>query len=354
MDAVGAYDLTKLYEKEGAEVPALKSVNLRVPEGGAMACVGPDSSGKTTLIRLLSGLMRPTSGECSVLGLSPAVEAARLHSMVGTVLYSSKLYAELTLWENLLFFARVQNVGRDPAVERASFLLRRLGLWEERDLRPVRLSTGMFKRASLARALIHRPRVLLIDSQGAGMDLETAGLVRDLLTYARREEGVTLLMCTRDTAFAESLCETFGLLHKGTLMARGDMETLRAAGGVKLLASLRLGEGDEAPEGFSPAGDCLWQRRVESEAEMPRFIMQAVALGSSVYEARVLRPSLGEIYDACLEGGRRREALINGGQTSRVPAKDPAPVAGTASGTAPVTGTAAGAAGAGDQAVQRN
>lgn len=375
MDAVGAYDLTKTYETEEGPAAALRSVNLRVQEGDAMACVGPVGSGKTTLIRLLAGLLRPTSGECSVLGLSPAVEGARLHSMIGTVLYSSKLYPELSLWDNLLFFARVQDIPRDAAVERASFLLRRLNLWEERDQSPRRLSTGMFKRASLARAMLHRPRVLLIDSQGAGMDLETADLVRELLRYAGREEGATLLLCTRDMAFAQGLCRSFGLLHKGTLMARGDLETLRAAGGVGLTASLRLGESDEAPEGFSPVpgardGSRLWQRVVDSESEMPRFIMQAVGLGSSVYEARVLRPGLPEIYDACLKGGRRREAVINGGQTPRRPvqadgaangaaatttttAAVPVTTAAPAPGTVPVPATGA-EAGAGGQAVQRD
>lgn len=312
MDAIGAFDLTKVYGRKGGE-PALRSINLQVREGRSMACVGPEASGKTTLIRLLSGLLRPTSGECSVLGLSPAHETARLHSMAGTVLYSSKLYADLSLWENLLFFAGVQKLSKNDAVERASFLLHRLNLWDERELSPDRLSTGMFKRASLARALIHRPRVLLMDSQGAGMDLETAGLVRELLEYAGREEGVALLMCTQDMGFAESFCQSFGLLCKGTLMARGDLESLRIGGGVRLRASLRLKEGDTAPEGFRRQPDGTWQREVESEEEMPRLIMQAVSEGSSLYEARLIRPGLHEIYQAHLKGGRRREAVLGAG-----------------------------------------
>lgn len=311
MDAIGAFDLTKVYDSKGG-APALSSINLRVPEGCFMACVGPESSGKTTLIRLLSGLLRPTGGECSVLGLSPSFETARLHSMTGTVLYSAKLYADLSLWENLLFFAGVHHVQRDSAIERASFLLRRLNLWDEREQSPRQLSTGMFKRASLARALMHRPRVLLTDSQGAGMDLETAELVRELLIYAGREEGVTLLTCTQDMGFVQGFCQSFGLLHKGTLMARGDLESLRIGGGVRLKASLRLKDGDEGPEGFLRQGDGTWQKDVESEEEMPRLIMQVVANGGSLYEAKLLRPSLMEIYRAYLAGGRRRDGAIHG------------------------------------------
>lgn len=310
MDAIGAYDLTKIYG--GAKEPALRGVNLQVPEGCAMACVGPESSGKTTLVRLLSGLLRPSSGECSVLGLAPGYETARLHGMLGTVLYSAKLYGELSLWDNLLFFAGVQKVARPQAVERASFLLHRLGVWEEREQSPRQISTGVFKRASLARALMHRPKVLLVDSQGAGMDLETSRLVRELLEYVCREEGVTLLMCTQDMGFVEGFCQSFGLMHRGTLMARGDLEYLRQAGGARLKASLRLKDGDPAPEGFTRRGDGLWQKEIGSEEEMPRLIMQVVAEGGSLYEARVIRPSLWEIYQAHLDSGRRREAAIHG------------------------------------------
>lgn len=314
MDAIGAFDLTKVYisKATGRETPALQSVNLQVPEGRTAACVGPEGSGKTTLIRLLSGLLRPTSGECSVLGLSPGYETARLHGMMGTVLYSAKLYAHLSLWENLLFFAGVHGVNRDAAIERASSLLRRLDIWEERDQSPGGLPTGIFKRASLARALMHRPRVLLIDSQGAGMDLETAGLVRELLSYVRTEEGVTTLMCTQDMGFAESVAASFGLLHQGTLMARGDMEALRIGGGVRLKALLRLKDGDKAPEGFRRQKDGSWQREIETEEDMPRLIMRVVSEGGSLYEARLLRPSLWEIYGAYGNFGRRREAALHG------------------------------------------
>lgn len=328
MNAIGAFDLTKVYGA-GGNAPALQSINLQVPEGRTVACVGPESSGKTTLIRLLSGLLRPTSGECSVLGLSPSYETARLHSMLGTVLYSAKLYADLSLWDNLMFFAGVHLVPRDAAVERASFLLHRLNLWDEREQSPRQLSTGMFKRASLARAMLHKPRVLLVDSQGAGMDLETAGLVRELLEYAGSQEGATVLMCTQDMNFAQGFCQSFGLLHRGTLMARGDLESLRIGGGVRLRASLRLKDGDEGPEGFQRQGDGSWQKEVQSEEEMPRIIMQVVSEGGSLYEAKVLRPTLAEIYQAHLEGGRRREAAIHGETREGQPAQ---PAAGAAAG----------------------
>lgn len=306
MDAIAAYELTKYY----GEKAALQGVSLQVPEGGAMACVGYDQAGKTTLVRLLAGLRRPSAGECSVLGLSPTHESARLHGMTGTVLHTARLYQSLSLWDNLRFFAGAHSVPKDQAIERISFLLRRLNIWEEREKRPEELPTGVLKRAGLARALVHRPRVLLMDEQGAGMDRETAERVREVLDYAVGEEGVSLLLCTRHMSFAQRICGSFGLLHQGVLIARGGMEDLRTGAGVRLKAALRLAEGQPGPAGFVRDAEGFWQRELQSEEEMPQLIAQVVEQGARLYEARVVRPELEEIYAACLAGGRRRERIF--------------------------------------------
>ena len=324
MDAIAAYDMTKTFNDRGGVTAALQNINLQVPEGRAMACVGREGAGKTTLIRLLAGLSRPTFGECSVLGLSPSFETARLHGMVGTVLFSAKLYRTMSLWDNLLFFAGVHGVTKNDAVERASFLMHRLHIWEDRDRKPGQLSTGELKRANLARALLHRPRVLLMDEQGLGMDRETAERIRELLGYAVRKEGVTLLYCTQNMNYAQDICGSFGLLDQGRLIARGDLESLRIGGGVRMKASLRLGTGQSGPEGFT-LRDGFWYREIGAEDEMPGLIAQVVGAGKSLYEARLIRPSLEEIYQAYLEGGRRREVLIHGETRAAQPAQPTAP-----------------------------
>lgn len=305
MDAIAAFDLTKSFDP--AQPPALQGINLAVPEGSAAACVGRAGSGKTTLVRLLAGLSRASSGECSVLGLSPVHEGARLHSMMGVALDSARLYDSMSLWDNLRFFAGAHQVSAGQAVERISFLLRRLNLWEQRDKRPDRLSTGDLVRAGLCRALVHRPRVLLVDEEGAGMDRETAGLVQDLLEYVLAEEGISLLFCTQNMNYAQGFCQRFALLDKGVLLARGTLEGLRVGGGVSLRAALRLREGQPGPEGFFQERG-LWQRLIQGEDEMPGIIARTVGQGLDLYEAKVIRPGLEEIYAAYLAGGRRREA----------------------------------------------
>lgn len=301
MDAITAYDLSKQY----GDSIALCGLNLQIPEGAAFACVGGQGSGKTTLIRLLSGLCRPTMGECTVLGLSPFFEAEKLHALAGTVLDTARLYETMTLSENLRFFAGINGVEENDAIDRISFLLHRLDIWESRDGKIDDLPTGVVRRASLARALIHRPRVLLMDEPDGGLDQETAQSVQSLISQLVSQEGMTFLLCTRNMAYAQRLCDRFAVLKDGSLLAKGDLESLRKGAGVRWRAILRLAGEAQPPRGFREK-DGLWQKEIASEEEMPRIISQAVENGIKLLEARVEEPTLEEIYTAFLEGGRQR------------------------------------------------
>ena len=305
MDAIVAYDLTKEYEGGRG---ALRRLNLQVPQGAAMACVGRENAGKTTLVRLLSGLCRPTSGECTVLGRAPALEQEGLHQVAGTVISAAGLYRHMTLQENLNFFAALHGVDSYDAVERSSFLLHKLDIWEEREEKIRELPTGVLRRAALARALMHRPQVLLMDLPPEGLDPESEAATKELLSHLRREEGMTLLLCTRNLAYAQAVCDSFALLREGTLLAKGTLESLRKGAGVRFQAALRLGAGEEGPQGFRyREEDNTWRREIDSEEEMPAVIAKLAAGGTALVEARVVRPTLEEIFTACLEGGSGKE-----------------------------------------------
>lgn len=307
MDAIAAYDLTKEY----GDLLALGGVNLQVPLGASFACVGEKGCGKTTLIRLLSGLTRPTGGECTVLGLSPTYEPQRLHSVAGTVLESAKLYTGMTLYENLRFFAGLHGLDDNDALERSSFLLHKLDIWESRDMAVGSLPTGVLRRASLARALMHSPKILLMDEPSGGLDRETIEAIQGLLACVKEDEGVTLFLCSSNMDYAQLLCQEFAILRQGILLAKGSLESLRKGAGVGYRAQLRLGEGSHAPQEFQQAGD-VWEKEITSVEEMPKIIAQAVEAGIPLYEARLLRPTLQEIYAAWLAGGRRKVSPSDG------------------------------------------
>lgn len=299
MEAITIHSLSKRF---GAQT-ALHKLNLSVPEGSAFGCVGRDGGGKTTLIRILSGLLRADGGECSVLAVSPAHEGDKLHRLTGAVLDSARLYPQMTLQENLRFFAGLNRVEENDAIDRSSFLLHRLDIWEERETPARDLPTGAAYRARVARALMHSPRILFLDECGEGMDPETEDSIRGLLRELVQEEGLTLFCATGKMDFAQKLCQDFAFLHQGSFLARGNMEDLRKAAGVGYQAVLRLKEGDLPPEGFVPANG-EWRREVGGEEELGRVIAETVEKGVTLYEAKLLTPTLEEIYAACL-GGKR-------------------------------------------------
>lgn len=301
MDAVAAYELSKQY---GNSI-ALCGLNLQVREGEAFACVGGEKSGKTTVIRLLSGLCRPTMGECTVLGLSPYFETEKLHAAVGTVLDTARLYESLTLSENLRFFAGINGVEENDAIDRCSFLLHKLDIWEGRDEKVDALPTDVVRRGTLARALMHSPRLLLLDEPAEDLDRESAEAVRSLLDSLREQEGVTVFLCSENMDFAQNTCENFAFLKEGALLAKGDLDSLRRGAGVRFRAALRLADDSPPPKGFQ-LRDGFWQREIDSEEELPGIISRMTAEGKRLYEARTLRPTLEEIYAACLTGGIRR------------------------------------------------
>ncbi len=303
MDAIVSFELSKRFPNG---TTALDNVSLRVPEGSAFACVGGENCGKTTLIRILSGLCRPTGGDCSVVGLSPFYEAERLHAKIGAVLNTAKLYEELTVSENLQFFASLNGVDENDALDRLSQLLHMLDIWDYRDSRVSELTTGARLRASLSRALMGSPEVLLMDEPGGGLDRETADAMRDVFSYLIREEGMTVFLGTRNMEYAESLCQGYAVLKDGILLGAGDIDTLRGRVELRSRAVFRFADGEEGPPEFTENEDGLWEVPVRNDEEFPGLISNLVGEGRKIYGAQLIKPTLREVYEAFLEGKYRR------------------------------------------------
>ena len=211
----------------------------------------------------------------------------------------------MTLYENLHFFAGLHGLDDNDALERSSFLLHKLEIWEGRDLPVEKLSTGVVRRASLARALMHSPKVLLVDDSACGLDQETAQATGSCSPMWPRRRASPCSCAAPICTLPQLLCRNIAILRQGVLLARGDLESLRTGAGVSYRACLCLGEGSPAPAGFH-WNDGFWEREIESQEDMPKIISRAVGAGARLYEARLDRPTLKEIYAAWLEGGRRK------------------------------------------------
>lgn len=182
---------TRALTRRYAGVDVVREVSIRIPAGRKVALIGSNGAGKTTLLSVLSTLVQPTSGEAWIVGRPLKGRDAALRRSIGILRHSPMLYEALTPLENLEFFARLYDVPDAPA--RIEELLRLLGLWRRRHESTSILSRGTHQRLSIARALIHRPPVLLIDEPETGLDPEGVALLDEVML---RAPGVTVLAAT--------------------------------------------------------------------------------------------------------------------------------------------------------------
>ena len=217
--------LAKRFPSVDAWISVLRGAELEVGEGEVVALTGPSGVGKSTLLHLIAGLERPYAGSVEVGGESVTGLAGRAldrfrNRRVGIVYQVHFLLPEFTALENALIPAVIAGVSPDEATEGARRLLARVGLGERGHHRPSQLSGGEQQRASLARALVNRPRLLLADEPTGNLDEATAGAVFDLLLEMRAEMGLTVLLATHNHALA-SRCDRTLLLHGGLVGEAG-------------------------------------------------------------------------------------------------------------------------------------
>jgi ABC-2 type transport system ATP-binding protein/sodium transport system ATP-binding protein len=214
----------------GREVVAVDNLSFSVGPGVVYGLLGPNGAGKTTTLRMLLGLLRPTSGQATIEGFSSFEHPEEVKRRVGLVSASAGLYPHLSVREMLLFFADLYAVTPYQAASELKRLARLLGLEDLLDRRCATLSTGQKQRVNLARALIHQPPVLLLDEPTSGLDVLGSQIVAEFVAHLRRE-GKAVILTTHRLDEAERLCDRFGLLHRGQLVCTGTLAELRTSTG---------------------------------------------------------------------------------------------------------------------------
>jgi ABC-2 type transport system ATP-binding protein len=211
--------------KRYAEGPlALDALDLTVPSGSFFGLLGPNGAGKTTLISAVCNLVRPTAGEILVFGRpASSLEARR---MVGVSEQEPNLDRFLSVYETLLYHGGYFGLSGAESAERAERMIDVFDLRDKRDVRAPKLSGGMRRRLLLARALLHEPRLVILDEPTAGVDVE---LRLELWRYIRRlhEQGTTIVLTTHYLEEAEELCEEIALIGEGKIVARDTADGLK-------------------------------------------------------------------------------------------------------------------------------
>ncbi len=222
MTALAALDLKKTY---GTQVEALKGINLSVEEGDFFALLGPNGAGKSTLIGVAASLVRPSAGDVHIFGKSVVRERSAAVANIGLVPQEFNFNQFEKPFEILVNQAGYYGVPRELAKTRAEQYLKQLSLWDKRDVASRTLSGGMKRRLMIARAMMHVPKLLILDEPTAGVDIE---IRRSMWLYLRdiNQAGTTVILTTHYLEEAESLCRNIAIIDRGQIIENTTMKAL--------------------------------------------------------------------------------------------------------------------------------
>ncbi len=307
-----AIRLTGVVKRYGT-LEALAGLTLEVRRGEMFGLIGPDGAGKSTAIRLMCGLLHADAGEVRVLGLDPVREHRQIAERVGYLSQRFSLYGDLTIDENIAFFAEIHGVTRYRA--RRDQLLEMTQLTPFRARRADRLSGGMKQKLALACTLVHEPQVLVLDEPTTGVDPISRREFWKLLSEFLAG-GMTILMSTPYLVEAE-LCSRVALLHQGRVLAADEPSRLRTAGGDRIVeivtpGGLRHAETVAHLDGVAGAqvfGDRLHvMLRDMSDAGVARFVSALAATPLAGASLRIVIPSLEDVFIARLSEEEKSRA----------------------------------------------
>src|SRR5688572_1314983 len=228
--AVSMQELTKAFGR----MHAVDGLSLAIPSGEIYGLLGPNGAGKTTALRMLAGLLAPTSGHVRLMGIDVGLQPQRAKAQLGFLSASTGLYARLSARELLVYFGRVNQLTDAAIGQRLEFLTRALDLGRVLDRRCEALSTGEKQRVSLARAVLHDPPVMILDEPTSGLDVLASRFLRDFVR-AERDRGKAIIFSTHYLAEAELPCDRIGLLFRGRLLREGTPTALRGEAGAATL-----------------------------------------------------------------------------------------------------------------------
>lgn len=276
---------------------AVDSVSLSVEKGEVIGFLGPNGAGKSTTIRILCGLLAPTSGRAMVAGLDVAKHPEKVKSIIGYMSQKFSLYGDLTVLENACFYAGVYGLDGREASSRVDETLSLVGLDSMKPTRASILPSGWKQRLALGCSLIHKPRILFLDEPTSGVD---PGSRRDFwdLIYRFSEEGVTVFVTTHYMQEAE-FCNRLGMMYRGRLVATGTPGELRKSSGIGVVeigcddafsAMERILGGDGVDDAV------LHGNGLHIYAREPESIVRSVLGMQGVHSVRVIEPSLEDVF----------------------------------------------------------
>jgi ABC-2 type transport system ATP-binding protein len=214
--------------KEYDDLIAVQDLTVSIPQSEIFGLIGPNGAGKTTTIRMACGLLAPTLGQALVNGIDVAREPEKAQQFIGYLSDFFAVYEDLKVWEYLDYFAHAYKVADSEIADRVTEVIAQVSLELKRDTMIRGLSRGMKQRLGIARAIIQRPKVLLLDEPASGLDPKARLELRNLLR-ALRDQGTTILISSHILTELEGFCTSIGIMEKGQMVRSGRIEEVTAA-----------------------------------------------------------------------------------------------------------------------------
>jgi ABC-2 type transport system ATP-binding protein len=221
--------------KRFGELTAVDDVSFEVQRGEVFAFLGPNGAGKTTTIKMLTTLLKPTSGKVELDGLDPVVERDKVRQRFGVVFQDPSLDQDLTAWENMEIHGVLYGVARRERRERAETLLKMFELWERRDALVKTFSGGMRRRLEIARGLLHTPKVLFLDEPTLGLDPQSRKQMWTHVKHLNETDRVTVFLTTHYMDEADRVADRIAVIDHGRIVAIGSSSELKEKTGAASL-----------------------------------------------------------------------------------------------------------------------
>jgi len=296
---IETHDLTKRFDA----LTAVDRLTLTVNEGELLALLGPNGAGKTTTVRMLSSILKPTSGQARIAGYDVTQDPVAVRHIVGHLTEFPGLYLRMQPFDYFEFFGALQGMSRAQTRARAEELMKHFGLWDARTRRLGEFSKGMRQKAALIRAMLHDPRVLFLDEPTSAMDPFSAKQVRDAIADLC-SSGRTIVLCTHNLHEAEALANRIAVIRRGQLIALGTpAELKRSLLGLpiwEVRLAKPLGQPWRSLNGnlqIESMDDLAMRYRTESpETANPALLDRLHDAGASVLTLREVPRGLEDVY----------------------------------------------------------
>lgn len=255
---IEAIGVTKTFKN----ITAVDSINFTVNKGEIFAFLGPNGAGKTTTIKMLTTLLRPTSGSVKIDGHDPVNDQNAARRSFGIVFQDPSLDDQLTAKENMELHAILYGVARDIRIVRIEELLKFVDLWDRKDSLVKEFSGGMKRRLEIARSLLHHPKVLFLDEPSLGLDPQTRNHLWDYVKKLNIEEGVTVFLTTHYMEEAEKVADRVAIIDHGKIIAIGSSAELMKQTSTQTLEGAFLAlTGNEIRDEAASSTDIMRQHR---------------------------------------------------------------------------------------------